>query len=340
MSNETTRPMPLLEGPEQLLGTRVLDFDLVEVLGTGGMSVVFKGRHVVTDQLVAVKVLPPELALQKELKLRFVEEARVLARLDHSNIVTLNNFTVDQAGRMCLVMQYVHGVTFERMIHDVGRIVAREAVRICIEVARALEYAHDRGIVHRDMKPSNVLVRSDGTVKVTDFGIAKRTPRSTSPTRRASSSATSPTAWRSTSALRSASSRTRSAARSPRSSSATTPRTPPDRQVRRRHEIIHSPAPAVEILAAGRLGDGGLGPPEKGEKVRYFNRLWFAATAGPPLGAGARAGCGEGVDTRSPASPSPLAGFSFDFAPTPADTGARISRVILGINQEPTRCSV
>lgn len=163
----------ILDSPEQLLGTQVLDFRLVEVLGLGGMSVVFKGCHTLTEQLVAVKVLPPELALHKELKLRFVEEAKVLARLDHPNIVTLNNFTVDQAGRLCLVMQYVEGVDFEKKIHDAGKLEAREAVRVCIEVTRALEYAHARGIVHRDMKPSNVLVRSDGSVKVTDFGIAK-----------------------------------------------------------------------------------------------------------------------------------------------------------------------
>jgi len=165
--------MSILDGPEQLVGQQVLDFELVEVLGAGGMSVVYKGRHTLTGQLVAVKVLPPELALHKELKLRFVEEARVLALLEHPNIVHLNNFTEDKQGRLCLVMQFVEGVTFEKMIQDAGKVPARDAVRVTIEVAKALEYAHAHGVIHRDMKPSNVLVRGDGVVKVTDFGIAK-----------------------------------------------------------------------------------------------------------------------------------------------------------------------
>jgi serine/threonine protein kinase len=135
--------------------------------------VVYKGEHTVTGQTVAVKVLPPELALHKEVKLRFVEEARALALLEHPNIVNLINFTQDREGRVCLMMQFVEGVTWEKMIQDAGKMDPREAVRIAIEVCKALEYAHSHGVVHRDMKPSNVLVRTDGVVKVTDFGIAK-----------------------------------------------------------------------------------------------------------------------------------------------------------------------
>src|SRR2546430_3323050 len=94
-----------LEGPERLIGHRVLDFELKAVLGAGGMSVVYRGEHRVTGQEVAIKILPPELAVHEDLKARFVEEARVLARLEHPNIVALNNFT--EAGkRLCLVMSY------------------------------------------------------------------------------------------------------------------------------------------------------------------------------------------------------------------------------------------
>jgi serine/threonine-protein kinase len=161
-----------LEGPERLIGTQVLDFELTGVLGTGGMSVVYRGRHKVTGQEVAVKILPPELAVHAELKARFIDEARVLARLEHPNIVSLNNFT-EAGGRLCLIMQFVEGITFEQKILDQGRATVEETLRVGIDVCRALEYAHAHDVIHRDIKPSNVLLRSDGAVKVTDFGIAK-----------------------------------------------------------------------------------------------------------------------------------------------------------------------
>jgi serine/threonine protein kinase len=167
--SETAKP---LEGPERLLGSRVLDFELKSVIGAGGMSVVYRGQHRVTHQEVAIKILPPELAVHEELKARFVEEARVLAKLEHPNIVHLNNFT-ESGGRLCLVMQFVEGVTFESMIVQQNKVPVAEALRVGIEVCRALEYAHAHGVVHRDIKPSNILVRADGGVKVTDFGIAK-----------------------------------------------------------------------------------------------------------------------------------------------------------------------
>ncbi len=162
----------LLEGPERLIGSRVLDFQLTSVLGAGGMSVVYRGVHRVTRQEVAVKVLPPELAIHDELKARFVEEARLLALLEHPNIVTLNNFT-ETGGRLCLIMQFVDGITFEQELLDLKHVPWRHAVHVGIEVCKALEHAHKQGVIHRDIKPSNVIVRGDDSVKVTDFGIAK-----------------------------------------------------------------------------------------------------------------------------------------------------------------------
>jgi serine/threonine-protein kinase len=130
----------------------------------------------VTAQEVAIKILPPELAVHDDLKARFVEEARVLAKLEHPNIVGLNNF-LETGGRLCLVMTYVPGKTFEQMILDANdsgtKLDVRECVRVGVEVLKALEYAHGQNVIHRDIKPSNVLVRPDGAVKVTDFGIAK-----------------------------------------------------------------------------------------------------------------------------------------------------------------------
>ena len=158
---------------EILLGHEILGtYRLEEVLGKGGMSVVYRGRHLLTDQEVAIKVLPPQLAEQQEVKARFIEEARTLARLEHPNIVSLYNFLED-AGHMYLVMQYADGETFNTLIEREGKVPLGDCLAIGIETLRALEYAHAQDVIHRDIKPSNILLRSDGVVKVMDFGIAK-----------------------------------------------------------------------------------------------------------------------------------------------------------------------
>lgn len=157
----------------QLIGQVVLGvYEITDVLGQGGMSVVYKARHRMTDQQVALKILPPELAAHGALRTRFLEEAKALARLEHPNIVHLYNFG-EEGGRFVLAMQYVDGQTFEKMIFRAGRLAWQEATRVICEILRALEYAHGRGIVHRDIKPSNILVRPDGSATVMDFGIAK-----------------------------------------------------------------------------------------------------------------------------------------------------------------------
>jgi serine/threonine protein kinase len=166
-------------GAFRLVGSTVLgQYEIVDILGQGGMSVVYKGRHAMTDQEVALKILPPELAAHSQVKSRFLEEARALAQLDHPNIVHLYNFGQEN-GCFVLAMQFVDGKTFERLILEAGRLEWPLAVHVCVEVLRALEYAHERGIIHRDMKPSNILVREDtGAVTVMDFGIAKMTTSS------------------------------------------------------------------------------------------------------------------------------------------------------------------
>jgi serine/threonine-protein kinase len=155
---------------EVVLGT----YEITDVLGRGGMSVVYRARHKMTDQRVALKILPPELAIHASLKTRFLDEAKALARLEHPNIVRLYNFG-EEAGRFVLAMEFVEGQTFEKMIFMQGKVPWQTVTKIGIEVCKALEYAHDKGVVHRDIKPSNVLVRADGTATVMDFGIAKMT---------------------------------------------------------------------------------------------------------------------------------------------------------------------
>ncbi len=161
-------------GAQRLVGSVVLEqYEVVDILGQGGMSVVYRGRHKITQQEVALKVLPPELAAYKDVKGRFMEEGRALAKLDHPNIVHLYNFG-DDGNCLVLAMQFVRGDTWERMILEQGKLDWRRSVELTRDVSNALDYAHGRGIIHRDMKPSNVLVRElDGAATVMDFGIAK-----------------------------------------------------------------------------------------------------------------------------------------------------------------------
>ncbi len=164
---------------QEMIGNVVLgQYAIDEVIGQGGMSVVYRAHHKMTDQEVALKILPPELAAHSQVKSRFLEEARALAQLDHPNIVHLYNFG-QEGSCFVLAMQFVHGSTFERLILEAGRLPWEQATRIAVDVLKALEYAHAHGIIHRDMKPSNVLVRDrDGSATVMDFGIAKMTTSS------------------------------------------------------------------------------------------------------------------------------------------------------------------
>ncbi len=161
-------------GAQRLIGEVVLgQYTITGILGQGGMSVVYRGKHSVTGQEVALKVLPPDLAAYRDVKDRFLEEGRALAQLDHPNIVHLYNFGSD-GDSLILAMQFVRGKTWERMIMEDARLPWKRTAELTCDVSRALDYAHGRGIIHRDMKPSNVLIRElDGAGTVMDFGIAK-----------------------------------------------------------------------------------------------------------------------------------------------------------------------
>tara|TARA_R110002096_G_scaffold77896_7_gene183321 strand:- start:57220 stop:58893 length:1674 start_codon:yes stop_codon:yes gene_type:complete len=161
-------------GAQRLIGEVVLgQYTISDILGQGGMSVVYRGKHSVTGQEVALKVLPPDLAAYRDVKSRFLEEGRALAQLDHPNIVHLYNFGSD-GDSLVLAMQFVRGKTWERVIMEQERLSWQQSAKLTSDVARALDYAHGRGIIHRDMKPSNVLIRDlDGAATVMDFGIAK-----------------------------------------------------------------------------------------------------------------------------------------------------------------------
>ena len=144
-------------------------------IGRGGMGVVFLARDVALERQVALKMLPPALAAQPILRERFLREARTAAGLSHPNIVPI--FAVEERdGLVYFAMGYVEGETLARRVTRAGPLPASEAARIVQEVAWALSYAHGRGVVHRDVKPDNILLEvGSGRAMVTDFGIARQT---------------------------------------------------------------------------------------------------------------------------------------------------------------------
>lgn len=145
-------------------------------IGRGGMSVVYRAFDVVLQREVAVKVLHPDIASRSEQLERFRREARAVAQLSHPHIAAVIDAGDDETGGdggPYIVFEYVEGETLKQRIKRCGRLAIPEAVAYAIEIARALGAAHDRGIVHRDVKPQNVLVDRVGSGKVTDFGIAR-----------------------------------------------------------------------------------------------------------------------------------------------------------------------
>jgi hypothetical protein len=145
--------------------------EILELLGHGGMGVVYKARQVRLDRLVALKILPPELGRDPAFAERFAREARALAKLTHPRIVGVHDFG-ESGGLFYLLMEFVDGVNLRGLLRR-GRLTPEEALRIVPQVCEALQYAHEEGVVHRDIKPENILLDRRGNVKIADFGLAK-----------------------------------------------------------------------------------------------------------------------------------------------------------------------
>jgi len=152
-----------------ILGGR---YRLVELLGQGGMARIYRGHDTQLDRDVAVKILRPEYGRDPDFSSRFRQEAQNAASLNHPNIVGVYDYGQDEAGPF-IVMELVDGEDLASIVKRSGALPPRQAARITAEAARALHAAHQRGIVHRDVKPGNVMINRDGQVKVTDFGIAR-----------------------------------------------------------------------------------------------------------------------------------------------------------------------
>lgn len=153
----------------QTLGGR---YEVLERVGGGGMALVYKARDLLLDRIVAVKVLRPQFAHDEDFVRRFRREARSAASLSHPNIVGI--YDVGQDGDAhYIVMEYVEGRNLNEVIRERAPLQVEEAVRIAAQICEALEHAHQNQIIHRDIKPHNILIGNNGRVKVTDFGIAR-----------------------------------------------------------------------------------------------------------------------------------------------------------------------
>lgn len=157
----------------QLAGVLAANYELEDEIGRGGMGIVYRARDRRLKRPVAVKLLPPDLAYRPDIRSRFLREAETSAQLSHPNIVPIH--TVEEVDNLVFfIMGLVSGDTLGRRLHDRGAMPAEEARRVLREVADALCYAHKRGVVHRDIKPDNILLdRDTGRAMVTDFGIAR-----------------------------------------------------------------------------------------------------------------------------------------------------------------------
>jgi len=150
----------------------VPDYEILEELGRGGMAIVYRARERELDREVAIKVLPAMLAMDNEFVERFQHEARTAGKLEHPNIVPI--YRVGQAGHVIyFVMKLLQGQSLARVLRDRGKLSVGEVRRILIETGSALGYASKRNVVHRDIKPDNILLDSEGRCVITDFGIAK-----------------------------------------------------------------------------------------------------------------------------------------------------------------------
>ena len=170
---EVAAKMIAHEEPQSLLGQQLGSYQILSLLGTGGMGVVYKARDTRLKRSVAIKVLPADQVSDPERKRRFIQEARAASALNHPNIITIHDIG-SEGGIDFVVMEYVAGKTLDQLIPRKG-LRLNETLKLAIQMADALAKAHSAGIIHRDLKPTNVMVTDDGLVKVLDFGLAKLT---------------------------------------------------------------------------------------------------------------------------------------------------------------------
>ena len=147
-------------------------YEIQEIIGVGGMAVVYKARDNQENRIVAIKILKEEFISNEEFLRRFKNESKAIAMLSHPNIVDVYDVSFGDLIQY-IVMEYIEGITLKEYIEQQGSLRWKDAVHFTLQILKGLQHAHDKGIVHRDVKPQNIMVLADGTIKVTDFGIAR-----------------------------------------------------------------------------------------------------------------------------------------------------------------------
>lgn len=147
-------------------------YEIREIIGVGGMAVVYKAYDNVEDRIVAIKILKEEFVSNEEFIRRFKNESKAIAVLSHPNIVKVYDVSFGDLIQY-IVMEYIDGITLKEYIERQGSLRWKDAVYFTVQILKGLQHAHDKGIVHRDVKPQNIMLLPDGTIKVTDFGIAR-----------------------------------------------------------------------------------------------------------------------------------------------------------------------
>lgn len=173
MAEDSSNPHPPFDVPTvEEMAALLPQYAFEKLAAFGGMGAVYKAKQRSLDRPVAIKILPPEFGVEPEFAERFKSEARAMAKMNQTNIVAVYDFGLTSGGHLYLVMEWVEGPTLHEIIHK-GSIPAQRAGDLCMQLCDALTYAHNHKILHRDIKPGNIMVNQDGQVKVADFGLAR-----------------------------------------------------------------------------------------------------------------------------------------------------------------------
>jgi predicted Ser/Thr protein kinase len=175
----TIPPLQWMPPPVDEVAARFPELEILRLIGRGGMGAVYQARQKNLDRIVALKILPPEMAHDPAFAQRFAREAQAMARLNHPHIVTVFEFG-QRSGWYFFIMEYVDGLNLRGVLSS-GHVSPKEALAIVPQICDALQYAHEHGIVHRDIKPENILLNKQGDVKIADFGLVKLIGRDAAP---------------------------------------------------------------------------------------------------------------------------------------------------------------